>query len=186
MPPPTNLAHSRKWITYKFGVKGHYRSALRQTNRCLDAIAGHEYDLLITKASLLACLERWDELCAFLAYLLNRFPRDAEVLHEVADTFSAHGDWMTSIGILKRAERFLDPNEHRDLIDSYYTTWLECIYAKKGQREALRFGNRVLKKRRPLSSFRIILNHVENDILKVEAFAPKGAPYLVKLRRLAT
>lgn len=186
IPPPTDLALSQKWITYKFGIKGHYRSALRQTDRCLDTIAGHEYDLLTTKVSLLACLERWDELCAFLAYLLNRFPRDAEIFNDVADIFSAHGDWETSLSILERAERYLDPKKQRYLIDNYYTTWLECIYAIKGQREALRFGKRVLKKRRALSSFRIILKHVENDVLKVEAYAPKGAPYLVKLRRLST
>lgn len=105
-PPPTSdLAASDKWITWKFGIKGQARGALRHVNKCLDEIASREYDLLMTKADLLGYLEKWDALKSLLSYLDDRYPNDPEVLYHHADFLSAHGKWKEALSFLRKAER---------------------------------------------------------------------------------
>ena len=185
-PRADSLRASREWVRWKFGVKGQYRGALRQVEKSLAAIESYEYTFLMAKAGLLACLERWPELVALLKVLLKRYPRDAEILHEVADLFMVHGDWPTCLKVVDKAHRLVRSTGDRRLLDALCDTRLTCLYALGQERQAVREGHHILQAYPNLPGVRALLVHIESKQLKIGPLAPHSAGYLKGLRRLAT
>ncbi len=78
----------------KFGIKGEYRVALQFVKRCLREIGIADYRFLMVKASLLQCLEEWDQLAPLLVYVNDRFTNDSEVFARIADVYAEPGAWQ--------------------------------------------------------------------------------------------
>ena len=177
-------AHDLK-LSYEFGVRGRFKTALRHATRCLDEIAAYEPVFLSSKASSLACLERWEELANLLVDSLRRYPRDPAIRCEIASLFAAHGDWKNCWKQLVKVERSRDVLADRNTLDAFYCQKLECLHAMGRTRAAIRFGQSVVRKNRRLTSTRNQLRRLKNGTPRFEPWAPKRAGYLVRLRRAA-
>src|SRR5262249_22868179 len=187
-PPPRadHLRASRDWVRLRFGFEGRADTALRQVNRSLAEIESYQFYFLISKASLLSYLERWEELASHLRSLANHFPREGEVWNKVAEFFAAHGDWRSCLTVLNRAAPLIRSSADRHLLDDYYYTKLTCLYALGLKTRAVREGRSILRKLPRKANTGFILKHIEADQLKVDAWAPHAATYLREMRRLAT
>lgn len=170
-PAPFDLKASFNWLKWKFGARGHARSALRHVRRCLNEIAAYEYSFLMTKANLLGYLGKWDELTHLLVYLDTRYPNDPEVFYHYAEFHSAHGRWQEALQFLRRAERRIKENGFA-FPEGLYSEKLDCLVALGKIGEAKREAKRVLKRHRNFSIIRSALRALENGTYrKPEAWA---------------
>ena len=185
-PRAEDLRASREWVRDTFGLRGQYRSALRQVERSLAAIEHYEHSFLLAKVNLLSCLERWAELAALLRHLAERFPVDLEVRNNIADLFLAHGDWRACLAALDKAAPLVRASSDRWLVDRHYDVRLACLYALGQKVEAERCGRSILKRLPRKSCARVTLRHIRSGRLNIDPWAPKSAPYLRGLRGLAT
>lgn len=170
-PPPTNLKASSEWLKWKFGVKGHARGALKQVQRCLDEIGCYEHDFLMSKATLLSHLQKWNELLELLRYLEKRYPEDPEVSHEYAQFHSAHGRWEEALKFIHKAESRMTKDQAW-FLELLYTDKLECLVALGKPEQAKQEARQILKKHRKFSMIRAELKHlVEGTYKQPTAYA---------------
>jgi hypothetical protein len=189
-PPSYDLEASRVWVQAAFGV--HELSALRQVHRCLGAVASYEHSFCLSKAGLLSNLERWPELADWISVLLQRYPGDPEVLIETADFLKAHGSWLAALGVARKAKRSLRAGKFPFLAlppslleESILMTEVECLYALGRRHLARRTAVQALRRHPRMRILRSMNLQVQHGTLKIEPWAPKRAPYLERIRKMA-
>lgn len=185
-PDPANLPASREWVRQQFAVASRYRAALRQVDRSLAAIDEYQLSFSLSRAGLLACLERWPELVNLLRELVVRYPAEIEVWDDVADLFMAHGDYGAALAVHRRARPLITCHPRQNELELYYWSYLECLYAVGKRREALAEGRRLLRRHPRFGLIRAELKNIEARTLRIDPWAPTSAPYLRELKRLAT
>lgn len=173
-PKSYELKGSFEWIKKKF-VKQEYKSVLAHINSCLDEIAGYEYSFLMTKTSVLFCLDQWKDLTNLFNYLYERYPDDAEILYKLAEFFFGQGKWNSALAMVNKSESLFDPNEHAHFLEGLIETKLSCLMVLGKKSESIRVAKAVLKKYPRFSIIRSNLRHITDNKYRLpKAWIPRN------------